>query len=231
MSDLLEYLKAQKKSGINIETSTRCSLKCAQCDRANLYLDKDDKRYKDIKQRIQNGSDLSISNFKKLIDFSSSLILCGQFSDPIWWPHLEDAILLMKKYPEKKLNITTAANRPNIEWYENIFKSCNKNILWTFGIDGLSDTSMIYRQGQNSKLMFDVMLLAKKMNISFEWSFIVFDYNEHQIEDAIQFAKDNKITLVLVKTDRTKNGFSAPDKWKPDFTGTQNLIKKGVRVT
>lgn len=202
----------------NIETSTRCTLRCPQCARAKLYESKDTQSYKDVKSRISAGYDLSINEAEKLLDFfKQGIMLCGSISDPVVWPYFIDFLKLRKeKYPTRKLRIYTAASQKNIEWYKEAFSLCNENDVWIFGIDGFEDTSPLYRIGQNSKLMFDAMLLAKSMNIGTDWQFIVFEHNVHQIDRAKEFAKTHNINLLLMKSDRTGGGVSVPANWKPE---------------
>lgn len=201
----------------NIETSTRCTLRCPQCARAKLYQSKDSRGYKDTKKRIQKGHDLSLQEAEKLLDFfNQGLMLCGSISDPVVWPNFIDFLKLRKeKYPDRKLRIYTAASQKNIEWYKEAFDLCNYNDVWIFGLDGFEDVSHVYRIGQDSKLMFEAMLLAKSMQIGTDWQFIVFEHNLHQIERAKEFAQQHGINLLLMKSDRTGGGVSVPASWKP----------------
>ena len=59
-----------------------------------------------------------------------------------------------------------------------------------FGIDGLADTSPLYRIGVD----FDVVIKNAKTFIAAggyaEWQYIVFRHNQHQVAEAKQFSKD-----------------------------------------
>lgn len=66
----------------------------------------------------------------------------------------------------------------------------------------MPDTSFMYRKNQNSQLIFDAMMLGKSMGKNITWQFIVFGFNEHQIDVAKQIAKENNIMFKLVLTDR-----------------------------
>ena len=217
MSDHLAFINAQKSSAmVNIETSTRCTLRCPQCARAKLNSPKDSSTYKAIKQRISNGFDIPINDVEKLLKFFEfGVILCGSISDPVYWPNLLNFLDISKNYPNHKISIHTAASQQNIYWYKKAFEASGKNITWKFGLDGMGDTSMIYRIGQNSKLLFDAMLLGKQMGINLEWHFIVFNYNLHQIDQAKKFAKNHYIDLFFIKTDRPLDGGPVPIKWQP----------------
>lgn len=227
MNDHYEFIDAQKNLILaNIETSTRCTLRCPQCTRAKLYSPKNTSQYNETVQRILNGFDLEISEAEKLLKFfNQGLMLCGSLSDPVFWPHFFDFLNLSKKYPNRTIQIHTAASQKNINWYQTAFSLCHSNIIWRFGIDGLSDTSHLYRKGQNSALMIEAMLLAKSMNLNVEWQYIIFEHNLHQIEDAKDFAKKNKIDLFFIKSDRKGGGIEVPEIYKPKRNKEVLIIK------
>ena len=218
MNDHLEFIRSQKLLGMhNIETSTRCTLHCPQCTRSKLQLPKDSNKYKEIKTRINNGFDLSLKDAEKLLKFfDSGIMLCGQLSDTVFWPELFSFLAFSKTYPNKNIRIMTAASQKNIEWYKTAFELSHKNVTWAFGIDGMKDTSIIYRIGQNSELLFDAMILGKSLGVKIEWHYIVFEYNVHQLEQAKKFAVEHKIILNFIKSNRSGGGVTVPNNWKPE---------------
>lgn len=218
MNDYLEFVRSQKSLGMpNIETSTRCPLQCSQCTRAKLQLPKDTGKYKEIRTRIDNGFDLPLADAEKLLRFfDSGVMLCGQLSDPAFWPDLFAFLEFSKTYPNKNIRIMTAASQRNIEWYRKAFDLSHKNVTWAFGIDGMKDTSMLYRVGQNSELLFDAMILGKSLGIKIEWHYIVFEHNIHQLDEAKEYANKNGIMLNLIKSNRSGGNVIVPTDWKPE---------------
>ena len=217
MSNVSEFIKYQKLNiRANIETSARCTLRCPQCTRIKLYSPKNTSDYKETKQRIDNGFDLTINDAEKLLKFfDAGLMLCGSISDPVHWPNLIDFLKLTNNYPNKSIQIHTAATQKSLSWYKHAFSLCHKNIVWRFGLDGLSDTSAVYRVGQNSQLLFDAMVLGKSMGLTIEWQYIIFKHNQHQIEKAKEFAQKHNINLFFVKSNRSGGGVEVPDDFKP----------------
>ena len=61
------------------------------------------------------------------------------------------------------------------------------------------------------------MLLAAELGKNVRWQFIVFDFNEHQIEEAKKIAHEHGITFVLTISNRKQNGFSSPQKYKEKY--------------
>jgi len=217
MSDITSFVDYQKKYKLpNLETSTRCTLRCPQCTRAKLFAPKESSSYRETISRIHNGFDLPLEDATKIFDFfDNGVMLCGSLSDPVYWPSLRKFIQESKKQINKKVQIHTAATQKNLEWYRDIFEMCHPNVTWIFGADGLSDSSMTYRIGQNSKLIFEAMILGKEMQLDIVWHYIIFDYNLNQIEDAKKLAADNDIKLEFVKSNRTGGGVTVPDDYKP----------------
>lgn len=170
---------------INIDASARCSLECPKCIRQSLK-----------KQNIPiPGSDMTIDQFEKIINYFDGVTFCGQISDPIFSPKLID-FLKMCKIKNKSCHVHTAASQKTEQWYEKAFKS-NIDAKWIFGIDGLPNESHLYRINQDGEKLFKMMLLAKSLKLSVVWQYIVFSYNENHVNDAEKLAKDNDIEFEI----------------------------------
>lgn len=197
----------QNLSNSNIELTYRCPLQCPQCFRDLLTRDNNDPKKIIFKQKIKESFDIPLDDLKKLLNFfNDDISLCGQFSDPIYHSNFYEILdICSKEYSSKTFKIHTAAHQKNLEWYKTAFEKTGKNIIWIFGLDGLIDTSPIYRKNQNSQLVFDAMVLAAQMNINLLWQFIVFGHNEHQIEEAKSIADKYNIKLRLIFTNRESN--------------------------
>ena len=71
-----------------------------------------------------------------------------------------------------------------------------------FGIDGLEDTSSIYRVNQDWNEITTAMRRAKEAGMEVTWQFIPFKQNEHQIDEVKQLAKDWGVELLFVMSNR-----------------------------
>lgn len=220
------FKNIQKQYGnANIELTYKCPLICEQCFRSALAYDNNNPKKLLIKEKIQESFDISLDDLRKLFNFFDAPIsFCGQFSDPIYHSKFLDILdICTNDYPHKKFRIHTAAHQKNIDWYQAAFNKTGDNITWIFGLDGLVDTSMIYRQNQNSQLVYDAMMLAASLNKNVIWQYIVFKYNEHQIADAEKVAKENNIRLKLVYTDRDYGNVErASKKYRPSENVKEN---------
>lgn len=214
MFNIDTFIEVQKSKGnANIELTYRCPLQCSQCFRAFLT-DPNETKRQYIKKKIAESYDIPLTEFKKLCNFfNSSISLCGQFSDPVYHKEFFEILKICSlEYSSKKFKIHTAGHQKNIDWYREAFTLTGKNIQWRFGLDGLPDTSHIYRKNQNSQLIYDAMMLGKEMGVDISWQFIVFNYNEHQIDLARSICKKNAIQFHLIYTDRTNGDKSILSK-------------------
>jgi len=188
-----------KKDIINLDITHRCTLECPQCQRSYLK----------SKGKTVPGYDMPMKHYLLILNYFKEIDFCGQSSDPIFHPNF---IQFLKLAYEKnvKVNIHTAASQKSKEWYKEAFES-NKNAKWIFGIDGLPNVSHIHRINQDGQKLFEMMMLAKDIVKTVQWQFIVFEYNEHQIENAKEIAKENNIEFKLMISSR----FAKDDPLKP----------------
>ena len=191
--DLINKFLNRKR--INIDIGFRCTLECPMCSRQQDY--------KDI--RPVPGKDLTIPEFKKIVNFFDEISCCGQISDPIFNPNLLEFIKIAKD-KNKTLIIHTAASQRPLGWYEKAFNSFGKG-EWIFGIDGLPEESHKYRINQDGIKLFNVAKLCASKGIKTRWQYIIFKYNENHIDKAKQMAHDNGIDFELNISSR----FSGPE--------------------
>ena len=182
---------------INLDITHRCTLQCRRCNRAIFA----------ARGQKVPGEDMTIENFKKILNFFEEITFCGQISDPIFHPKFIDFLKLCK---DKKVTIHTAASHKKEDWYRKAFEA-NTNAYWTFGIDGLPKDSHKYRINQDGEHLFNMMKMANNLGLSVIWQCIVFRYNENDIEKCKQIAKENNIKIDVNMSGRWKND----DKYKP----------------
>lgn len=177
---------------INLDITHRCTLQCQRCNRAIFA----------ARGLKVPGEDMTMENFKKIIDYFEEVYFCGQISDPIFHPQFIEFLKLLKG---RKTVIHTAASHKKEEWYKKAFEA-NTDAYWTFGIDGLPKDSHKYRKNQDGEHLFKMACMASKMGLLVKWQYLIFSYNENNIEQARKMAKDNNIILELQKSSRFWEG-------------------------
>ena len=177
---------------INLDITHRCTLQCQRCNRAIFA----------ARGQKVPGEDMTMENFKKVIDYFEEVYFCGQISDPIFHPQFIEFLKLLKG---RKTVIHTAASHKKEEWYRKAFEA-NTDAYWTFGIDGLPKDSHKYRINQDGEHLFKMACMAAKIVDKVKWQYIVFNYNEINIEEARQMAKDNNLIFEVQKSSRFWEG-------------------------
>ena len=189
----------EKRSYINLDLTFRCALECPRCLRSY---------YKNKNLKVP-GEDLSLDILEKITDHYTTMVFCGQVSDPIFHPKFID-ILKMIYRKNKRASVHTAASQKSMNWYIEAFKA-NPNARWTFGIDGLPEESCMYRVNQDGEKLYKVMLESKKhLKTKPVWQYIPFSYNENNVEEAKAMAVKDGVTFLLNISSRW-----APDRYDP----------------
>lgn len=198
---LNKYKTLDRSRSIVIDASNKCSLQCHKCER---------QVYVGMKKRVR-GNLLTVNQFKKIISYYDNYVeFCGQISDVTMNPNLPEFLDLTYKN-NILTRVSTAASYRDKQWYDKCFKA-NPYAEWVFGVDGLPEQSHIYRRGQDGLKLFDIMCHAANNNIRVIWQYIVFKYNQDNIDAAKQLAKDNNIIFELNLSSRWE---SSNDPFKP----------------
>lgn len=206
---------------IEIELSTRCTIKCPACPRT--------KSPGQIQERPSDNWNVGFLDkellFKLFHEHHGMFNFCGAYGDPIYHP---DFIEIIKKLIEnqKMFNIETNGSRKTSNfWYEVSDNNWDKfkPQQFTFSIDGLKNTNHIYRKNSDWDSIEKAISILTKNNFKPKliWKFIVFPYNIHQVEEAqkmsinMGFDKFNP-----VKSLRNYNPLyfeSDEERWKIDW--------------
>jgi len=190
MSDIAFYRRSKK--GINIDISNRCPLECMRCQRQTNFT---------LEGRKVYGRDATMDEIRKLSDYFSSFNFCGQLSDPVHHPKFIEILdYLYKK--DIQVTVHNASSQKPMKWYIKAFQA-HPRAKWIFAIDGLPEESNMYRINQDGEKLYKVMLEAKKhLKQTPSWQFIVFSYNEHNLEKAKKMAVDEGLMFIVLHSSR-----------------------------
>ncbi len=184
-------MQERKLIHVTCDITNQCTLFCWACRRQT---------YRHLKQPPggKKGQNMPLGDVEKLADAFRELGLCGQVSDPIFHPEFHEILKIIKK-AKKITHVHTAATSPKLDmaFYEKCFE-IDPDIQWIFGIDGLPESSSMYRVGQDSDFLFEVMKKAPKSI----WQWIVFNYNQNDIEEGKELADKYGIRLQLNYSNR-----------------------------
>ena len=208
---------------LQIELSNVCNAKCLHCKRNELD-------FSTLETMLENNINVSMDNLpvktsedyktkqhlpvdlitKLLKDAPSikELYLCGSIDDPLGYKHLLELFEnIVTDKPNMFIGVHTNGSMRNpaffLEWGK-ILKKTNHSI-W-FSIDGLEDTNHLYRQNVNWKRCMENSSAFISSGGRARWEFIVFEHNQHQIQEAKILAK--KMGFEDFRTKKTGRFFS-----------------------
>jgi MoaA/NifB/PqqE/SkfB family radical SAM enzyme len=163
---------------IHLEITNRCNSKCILCSRylkngnLNPNINKDDLLIDDIKKIFND------INFIKQLN---SIILCGNFGDPLCNKDLIKIIKYFKSINKDiSIDISTNGSIRSKEYWKEL--ALYKPIV-RFCIDGLKDTNHLYRQNTSYDKIIENATTFIKHGGHAIWNFIGFEHNEHQVEE------------------------------------------------
>lgn len=169
---------------LHIELTNRCNAACPLCP------------------RFHNGSplirpdlklnDISLEQFKswfspEFLKQIRLILFCGVHGDPcIAQDTLEIVKYIASANPACQTQFNTNGGMRNPEWWAELGSvlAYNKFNRLTFSVDGLEDTNHLYRRNvQWHKLMKNMQAFIGAGGKAY-WDYLVFGYNEHQIDEA-----------------------------------------------
>jgi MoaA/NifB/PqqE/SkfB family radical SAM enzyme len=181
---------------LDLEVSSLCNAKCPVCNR---------RAGGGVKNRSFTETFVSLENIKDWFpeDFIAQLYglsMCGNYGDPMTNPELIPILRYIKSInPDIHLRMNTNASGRDPQFWRDLGEIFKENGWVTFSVDGLEDTNWIYRRGTNWKKIISAMTNYVSTGAQSKWEFLVFQHNQHQIEEARQLSKELKITHFFSK--------------------------------
>jgi MoaA/NifB/PqqE/SkfB family radical SAM enzyme len=170
-----------------IEITSLCNAACPQCPRNNLG--EGVNPYMPLTSISRETLDRAFP--ADLVQRLRQIFFCGSYGDPIAHADFLDILKDFRlKSPTVWLYIHTNGGIRNPDWWAELAQVLNGYGKIDFGIDGLANTNHIYRKN----VKFDKVIDNAKAFISAggraQWNYIVFEHNEHQVEQARQLSVD-----------------------------------------
>lgn len=179
---------------LHLELTTRCNASCPQCSRMDPALN------------YTEDHDLTLDRVKELFseDFVRQLdkvFACGDFGDPA---AAKNCLPILEWFREINPNITLGMNTNggirNTAFWTALGQLLNKPTDYVvFSIDGLEDTNHIYRVDVQWKKVMSAAKAFISAGGSAHWDMLVYEHNEHQVEECKKLAKDMGFTWFRCK--------------------------------
>ena len=171
---------------IHLEITQKCQAACPMCDRnqnggaLNPHIKLDELTLQDCKNIF---TPKFISQLKKMY-------MCGNLGDPVIATDTLEVFEYFRQHnPNIWLNMHTNGGAKKTEWWKDLAKVIGKNGDVTFSVDGLKDTNHLYRQNVNWDIVDQSMKAYIEAGGKVRWDYLIFDHNQHQVEEAEQYAK------------------------------------------
>lgn len=174
---------------MHAELTDKCNAGCAMCP-----------RYVDFGAKVNPNlplTEVTVEDFRRWFppSFVGQMIkfyACGNYGDPIVARDCLDIYQYLRSANDAIiLGMHTNGSARTPDWWAALGATMNKEgrDFCTFSIDGLADTNHLYRRRTDfDRIMANVQAFIGAGGIA-HWDFIVFDYNEHQVEEARDLAR------------------------------------------
>lgn len=190
------YIQNQKNVRPNIDASHRCVFRCPQCIRQKTT----------SQEQIRRSFDLESENLQKILNYyDNGVTFCGQISDPIYHPNFLELLKLCHDNNTSKVRIATVGSGKSDAWWDEAYSYGVGKTAWYFGVDGIDEKSELYRIGSNFKEVWGRMKQGRDLGHVIVWQYIIFGYNEHEVDRAIEIAKEEDFSICFVNTNRGFN--------------------------
>ena len=161
--------------GFHIELTNMCTLKCPGCARTQ-FIEQWPQHW-----RNHNLTAEDLFNFLD-VDLNGLLItLCGNYGDPIYHPEFLYIVDEFKKRGSN-LDIVTNGSYKTESWWHEFTGLLNEHDSVTFAVDGTSENFIQYRINGDWESIKTGMKIIANSNCNSTWKYIVFAFNQNDIE-------------------------------------------------
>lgn len=166
---------------IHLEITQRCQAACPMCDR-NMNGGADNPHITNAELSLEDCKRI----FKpKFIQQLQTMYMCGNLGDPIVARDTLEVFKYFREHnPNMWLSMNTNAGAKDETWWRELAQVFGRMGAVIFSVDGLSDTNHLYRQN----VVWDNVERNMKAFIAgggrARWDFLIFQHNEHQVDEA-----------------------------------------------
>ncbi len=192
---------------LHLEITSKCALACPACPRTFHFGD----------YKVQDLPMPAIDNIVSSRQSYQGIFLCGDHGDPIYHTQFHSILEKLLKMPgEPFISISTNGSYRSRDWWIKTGQMLRRKDRIIFGVDGLKDTSHLYRRGNNwDSISLAIEALKSVSEVQVRWQWILFSHNENQLELAARQAWEWGVDrFVIVGSSKSIE----TDRWKPNLT-------------
>jgi MoaA/NifB/PqqE/SkfB family radical SAM enzyme len=172
---------------VHLEITQLCQAACPMCDR-NENGGKDNKHITNAELSLEDCKKIFSPEFIKQL---GTMYMCGNLGDPIVAKDtLEVFRYFRENNPNMWLSMNTNAGARDASWWTELARIFNGKGAVIFSVDGLEDTNNLYRQNVKWSIVENSMRSFISAGGRARWDYIIFEHNQHQVEQAEQLANE-----------------------------------------
>lgn len=181
---------------IQIETTTRCTLKCPACSRT---------QFSEMFSKPYPHYDIDIEILYKFFDCEGGRALRGfslegDYGDSIYYPHLFQLIDRFRS--TKNFRLVTNGSYRDAKFWNELSSRLTSDDTLVFSIDGLQDTNHLYRINSDWESTMLGLDIASRSNARLIWQTNIFSFNYDKLDLIKNFAESKGAEFVAFKTER-----------------------------
>jgi MoaA/NifB/PqqE/SkfB family radical SAM enzyme len=187
-----QQMLARDITGIHLEPTNICTLKCSGCARTR-FIEK-------WPQHWKNHS-VDIEQLNKFLDIDlqhKTITLCGNYGDPIYHTQFHELISSLKSQGAK-LHIITNGSYRTADWWTKTVSILDSVDQIVFSVDGLPENFTQYRKNADWDSIHLAMEICAESTCKTEWKFIPFSFNENDIESTRELSEKLGIDIFKVE--------------------------------
>ena len=166
---------------VHLEITEKCQATCPMCDR-NINGGVDNPNIGTHELTLEDIKRIMPRKFVRQLD---RVYLCGNFGDPIVAKDTLEVFKYLRSCKrELTLGMNTNAGAQKPDWWRELAETLGNWSYVKFSFDGLGDTNHLYRQGVNWDIAWNNALAFIEAGGKAEWDYLIFEHNEHQVEEA-----------------------------------------------
>jgi MoaA/NifB/PqqE/SkfB family radical SAM enzyme len=197
---------------LHLESTDVCQAECALCAREiDLNFQKDQQHHLDMPAILKVFDSEKIAALDKMF-------ICGNYGDPAAGKYTQTIFYEFRRLnPNIVLGMNTNGGLQNANWWADLGKLFNRiQDYVVFSIDGLEDTNHIYRRNVSWSKLIENAKAYIAAGGSAHWDMLVYQHNEHQVDQCQQLAYDLGFTWFRAKVSKRKftEELRPPTNWK-----------------
>lgn len=200
---------------LHLEPTDACQAACPQCAREfDTSFDKTNLHHLTLDQIKETVSDQQITQLDKMF-------MCGDYGDPAAAKNTLDIYRYFRHVnPNITLGMNTNGGLRATSWWRELGSILSRDKDYVvFSIDGTETTNHIYRVNVMWKKVMENAQEFIEAGGNAQWDMLVFEHNQHQVEECESLAKSMGFKWFRAKVSRRNQAhpvsfLTAPKGWK-----------------